>query len=102
MSAHRRSRRQADSRADPRTAAAVPARPAIKTLFTVGSLLSTLADAHRRAANVAWASYLKYPYLAAKHLTDDNPLPCSLGISRACVFVFGANYPGETKKRKNK
>jgi predicted lipoprotein with Yx(FWY)xxD motif len=25
-----------------------------------------------------------------------------LGVSKACVFVFGANYPGETKRRKNK
>src|SRR6185437_12766605 len=43
------------SRAPP---AAVPARPAIKTLSTIGSRLSTLADAHRPAPNLAWMSYL--------------------------------------------
>ena len=49
----RRSPRRADSPADPRTAAAVPAWPAIKTLSAIGSRLSTLADAHRCAANIA-------------------------------------------------
>ncbi len=53
---HSRSRRRANSQADLRTAAAVPAWPAIKTLSTIGSRLSTLADAHRCAANIAWMS----------------------------------------------
>ena len=43
-------------KADPRTAAAVPAWPAIKTLSTIGSRLSTLTDAHLCAANIAWMS----------------------------------------------
>ena len=58
---HRWSRRRADSRADPRTAAAVPAWPAIKTLSTTGSRLPTLADARQRAPNLAWTSYLNRP-----------------------------------------
>ena len=56
---HRWSRRRADPRADPRPAAAAPAWPAIKTLPTTGSRVSTLADAHRYAANLASMSYLK-------------------------------------------
>src|SRR5580693_6851466 len=40
---------------------AVPARPAIKTLSTTGSRLPTLADARRRAPNLAWMSYLNRP-----------------------------------------
>jgi hypothetical protein len=36
-----------------------------------------------------------------RYLTDDNPLPCSLGISKACVVIFGADWPGETKERTN-
>ena len=43
-------------KADPRTAAAVPAWPTIKTLSTIGSRLSTLTDAHRCASNIAWMS----------------------------------------------
>ena len=39
--------------ADPRTAAAVPAWPAIKTLSATGSRLSTRTDAHPGAANIA-------------------------------------------------
>ena len=57
---HRRSRRRADSRAEPRTAAAVPASQAIKTLSTVGSRLSTLADAHpARSEHSVDVRYLK-------------------------------------------
>jgi|SRR5580658_1242614 hypothetical protein len=36
---------------------------AIKTLATIGSRLSILADAPRCAANIAWMSYLKCPFL---------------------------------------
>ena len=43
-------------KADPRTGAAVPAWPAIKTLSTIGSRLSTLTDARRCAPNIAWMS----------------------------------------------
>ena len=43
-------------KADPRTGAAVPAWPAIKTLSTTGSRLSTLTDAHLCAPNIAWMS----------------------------------------------
>jgi hypothetical protein len=53
---HRWSRRRADSRTDPRSAKEVLAWPAIKTLATTGSRLSTLADAYRCAANLAWMS----------------------------------------------
>jgi hypothetical protein len=62
---HRRSRRRLIPGADPRTAAAVPAWPAIKTLSTIGSRLSSLADAHRRVANIAWMSYLNRPCVVA-------------------------------------
>jgi hypothetical protein len=48
-----------------RVAAAVPAWPAIKTLSTTGSRLSILADAHRRAANIAWMLYPGHPYVVA-------------------------------------
>jgi peptidoglycan hydrolase-like protein with peptidoglycan-binding domain len=58
----RRSRRRADPRADPRTAAAVPAWPASNTLSATGSRLSTLADAHWYAPNLAWMSHLKRLY----------------------------------------
>ena len=43
-------------KADPRTGAAVPAQPTIKTLSTNGSRLSNLTDAHRCASNIAWMS----------------------------------------------
>jgi xanthine dehydrogenase YagT iron-sulfur-binding subunit len=47
------------------TAAAVPAWPTIKTLSTTGSRLSALADARRRAANLASIWYLKRPNVVA-------------------------------------
>jgi hypothetical protein len=43
--------------------AAVPASPAIKTPCTIGSRLSTLTDARRGAANIAWILYLKQQYV---------------------------------------
>jgi hypothetical protein len=55
---HRGSRRRADSQADLRTAAAVPAWPAINTLSTTGPRLSIPADAHRRAPDLASMSCL--------------------------------------------
>ena len=48
-----------------RTVAAGPGMPAIKALSTIGSPLSTLVDAHRRAATIAWLSYPRHPYMAA-------------------------------------
>jgi hypothetical protein len=35
-------------------------------------------------------------------LTDDDPRAISLGISKAYVFVFGANYQEKSKRRTNK
>jgi hypothetical protein len=48
--------------------AAVPARPAIKTLSTIEPRLSTLTDAHRCAANIVFMSDLKYPYVVAPEI----------------------------------
>jgi hypothetical protein len=39
--------------------------PATKTLSAPGARLSTLADSHRCAANIAWISYLKRLYVVA-------------------------------------
>ena len=51
--------------ADPCTAAAVPAWPTINTLSALGPGLSTVADARRCGANIAWMSYPKCPCVVA-------------------------------------
>jgi hypothetical protein len=81
---HRRSRHRADSRPDPRTATAVPASPAIKTLSTTGARLSTLADAHRYALNLASMSYLKRPYVVAPSIQG-----VSAAAARLCARLVG-------------
>jgi hypothetical protein len=65
--------------ADPRTAAAIPAWPAINTLSTTGPRLPTLADAYRYAANLAWMSYLNRPCgIAGVTLVEaSRELPCN-------------------------
>ena len=75
---------------------------AIKTLSATGARLSTLADAHRCAANIAWISYLKRPNVVAPVIWQTiirGRLPGHHQRIRICLC---ANYPGETKREERR